>query len=176
MVAVITGSAGGAKPDMKINWKPNSISVVYDTKPSAKDETTVIQDVVKDAAAVPAEVFDNVTPITSEASADLCKEKWTYSDTSVSCVLIEGNLTRKFTTVDPFNAVGATKQDLDLDYTTYKIHVMFGEIAVADNMFSFDELSVNYDYFNEDALSGAFSSVSQLTLASVSALALLLSW
>jgi hypothetical protein len=177
MKAVITGTAGGTvKPDIKINWIQPSAAVVFDTKPTAVDETTVVYDVVKDAAKVPAEVFDNIAPLASEASVDLCKEKWTYSNTSVSCVLIEGNLTRKFKTVDPHNAAGATKQDLDLDYTTYKIHVMFGDISNADLMYGFKEESINYDYFNEDSLAGAISSISQLSLATVSAVALLLSW
>ena len=178
MKAKITVDTAG-KPDIKVNWVMPSASVFYDTKPSKVDETTPIYDVVLDAAAVPAEVFDNVAPLASESTADLCKEKWTYSDTSVACVLIEGNLTRKFVTPDPHNDTSksnAVKQDLDLDYVVYKIHTMFGDITDASLVFGFTEESVNFDYFNEDALAGAMSSIGQLSIATMASLALLFSW
>ena len=119
MTATITDAAASNSPDITIGWKTGT-GVVYDTKPTAADEKPPVIDV--ELASVADGVFDNIAPLTAELSTDLCKEKWTYSDTSVSCVLIEGNLLRKFITPDPHNTAsntGATKQDLDLDYTTY---------------------------------------------------------
>lgn len=66
-------------------------------------------------------VFDNYDIEPTQVGTDLCKEKWKFTTTSEGCVLLNGKLTRKFKTADPYNIVGAeaTKQDLDLDYVSY---------------------------------------------------------
>ena len=54
---------------------------------------------------------------------------------------------------------------------------MFGaDINNAEQMFTFTHETVNYDYFNEDSLTGAISSISALSLATIAALAVLFSW
>lgn len=104
--------------------------------------------------------FDNITPLSTELNTDLCVEKWTFSDTSVSCVLVKGTLTRKFKTTDPWNVAGkpaASKQDLDLDYVIYSVSTMFGDVATGTPLYQFTAANVNYDTFNEISTGAIYS-------------------
>ena len=88
--------------------------------------------------------------------------------------MLQGTIVRKFVTVDPRNAATeaiANKQDLDLDYLTYTTGVVFGDLATTTLIYKFTNLAVNYDTFNAVDL-GAFDSISTLSVASISAIAL----
>ena len=115
--------------------------------------------------------YENITPLAAEVGTNLCKEIWIYSNSAHGCVKLSGTLTRLFKTTDPKNAAGsaaADKQDLDLDYLTYKTGAVFGE---GTTFYTFTQMDVNYDTFNAVQL-GAFNSL--YSIASVSAIALAL--
>lgn len=72
------------------------------------------------------------------AGADsICSELWKLTATSIACVEMQGDLSRKFDT-------GDITGDFILDYTTYKMHAKFGNIADTDTAFKFNEIDVNF--------------------------------
>lgn len=117
----------------------------YDTVPPAIDSFAPVID-VKTGADWEQE---NIFPSTSQIGKNLCKEIWKYSDTAVGCVLLQGSLSRKFSTTDPSMADPTTvNQDLILDYVTYKTGLVYGDELITTIQYKFANVNVNYDTFN----------------------------
>ena len=87
--AQFTASIGAdmKTPQLKIEWVPPTASVIYDTKPTAVNQKSVIVYDVTDASNA-AMVFDNIKPLDSEVGTNLCKEVWKFSEYSQGCVLL----------------------------------------------------------------------------------------
>ena len=127
-ILTVGAQLASSQPTLKCTWAAKDPGVIaYDIKPTASWDWK-------------AEVMDATDDVNFDATdndGNICTELWKLTTTSIACVEMRGSVTRKFNT-------GDTTDDFILDYTSYQMHAKFGKTNENDNVYKFNEQTVNF--------------------------------
>ena len=164
-----TGSNDGVTmPSVFVEWMRSTDGTspgtahMYDLKPSSATDETV--DTVTDnwtTLATEAKHLDGSDPVDGTKS-NLCKEQWTFSNTSVACVKVTGTASRDMTVsaVTSSNPTADTTEDFDIDFVDHQISTQFGKDAKtmsSDTLIQFAAIKVSFSTFLESETAGGMT-------------------